>query len=86
MLGLNSTRGGHAAVLLRLARAAYCPDDSPQAGQRFFHFYLPVDGVDPVPLNWILSDSTARFTWDGAMQQGGNPREAERMREALKAP
>jgi hypothetical protein len=86
VLGLNSTRGGHAAVLLRLARAAYCPDDSRQAGQRFFHFYLPADGVGPVPWNWILSDSTARFIWDGAMRQGGNPREAERMRQAFQAP
>jgi hypothetical protein len=56
------------------------------ARQRFFHFYLPTDGDKPVPLNWVLSDRTARFIWDGAMEQGGNTQEAWIPSEALKHP
>ena len=101
--GLYNVRGGHAAVLLREARDALCPDRTPPvyrcdqdvgrpvrcttpeaARQRFFHFYLPADGDKAVPLNWVLSDRTARFIWDDAMQQGGNPQEAWILQQALK--
>ena len=54
--------------------------------QRFFHFYLPADGDKVVPLNWVLSDRTARFIWDDAMQQAGNPQEAWILHESLKVP
>ncbi len=105
VFGLYNVRGGHSAVLLREARAAYCPDDTPPvyqcdvpsglpvrcvtpdaARQRFFHFYLPADGSTPVPLNWTLSDSMARFIWEGAMQAAGNPEEAWIMRRAMASP
>jgi hypothetical protein len=99
-LGLYNVRGGHSAVLLREARTEFCAEDKRQfnqcdvlpvrclapqpATQRFFHFYLPGDGDKSLPLNWILSDSTARFIWNDAMQQGGNLREAWIMQQALK--
>ncbi|GEM_PF-1579908 len=102
LLGLYNVRGGHSAVLLRGARAAFCPDDKPPIyqcdkanglpvrcittearRQRFFHFYLSADGDKPVPLNWVLSDSAARFIWDGAMRQAGNPRETSIMHQAF---
>jgi hypothetical protein len=77
--GLYEVRGGHAAVLLLQARAAFCPAEH----QRFFHFYLPANGTTPVPLNWVLSDAMARYIWDGAMDAGGNQRELQNMRQAL---
>jgi hypothetical protein len=62
-----------------------CVTPAPEAArQRFFHFYLPGEGDKAVPLNWILSDSTARFIWDGAMKEGGNPRETWIMHEAFR--
>ncbi|HEY7580222.1 MAG TPA: hypothetical protein VH855_21755 [Acetobacteraceae bacterium] len=67
LLGLYHVRGGHSAVLLRQARDELCD----QPGQpRFVHFYLPADHGSSVPLNWVLSDATARFIW-GATPDGG---------------
>jgi cobalamin synthase len=61
IFGLNNVRGGHAAVVLRTAKAAHCADG-------FFHLYLPGEtsgngsGVrTDVPLNWVLSDGTTAF-------------------------
>jgi hypothetical protein len=53
------------------------------AGQRFFHFYLPANGNRPIPLNWVLSDTMARFIWNEAMKEAANPREDWIMRQAL---
>jgi hypothetical protein len=87
LFGLYHVRGGHSAVLLRQARDQLCD----QAGlPRFVHFYLPADHGSPVPLNWVLSDTTARFVW-GATPDGGaftdnqvrNGTELSRLTEAL---
>jgi len=53
---INHVRGGHSAVLLRQAHNQFC---GPPV--RFVHFYLPADRGNAVPLNWVLSDHTARF-------------------------
>jgi hypothetical protein len=101
-LSLYNLRAGHAAVLIRQVRDAFCPAPSPSAyrcdsttglpirctnldgvGQRFFHFYLPADGTHPIPLNWILSEGTARFIWNDAMQQAGNAEESWLMHRAF---
>jgi hypothetical protein len=52
-------------------------------GHRFFNFYLPADGDRPVPLNWILSEGAARFIWNDAMRQAGNPEESWLMHQAF---
>ena len=54
------------------------------SGHRFFHFYLPADGTRPIPLNWILSEGTARFIWNDAMHEAGNPEESWLMHEAFR--
>src|SRR5262249_60547935 len=80
--GLYHVRGGHSAVLLRQAHDMLCNDhDHP----RFVHFYLPADNGVAVPLNWMLSNQTAKFIWDGAFgdQQVPNKTEVDRLREAL---
>ncbi len=48
------------------------------------HFYLPADHGSPIPLNWVLSDATARFIW-GAFtdEQVPNAVELARLDEAL---
>lgn len=66
IMGLYNVRGGHAAVLLREARDAYCqvPDhEDGKTRQAFFHFYLPDRPGRSIPLNWMLSDETADFIW-----------------------
>jgi hypothetical protein len=77
-LGLVRVLGAHSAVLLREARQKYCPGS-------FFHFYLPAQGDQQVPLNWILSEATAQFIW-GAMDTpatSGNAVESKRLIAAL---
>jgi hypothetical protein len=80
LLGLYNVRGGHSAVALGEARKRYCPD------RAFFHFYLPglPDGTD-VPLNWILSNDTAEFIWNKAMEvpDSGNQRESQNLSTKL---
>jgi hypothetical protein len=58
--GLYHVRGGHSAVLLRQARDSLC---GPPGKRRFAHFYLPANHGSPIPINWQLSDSAARFIW-----------------------
>jgi hypothetical protein len=59
LLGLYHVRGGHSAVLLRQAHDQFCGEHP-----RFVHFYLPADNGNPIPLNWVLSNKTARFIWN----------------------
>jgi hypothetical protein len=77
-LGLLAVRGGHSAVLLRQARDRFCAPQ--QSTQAFFHFYLPArpDGAE-VPLNWILSDTTAAFIWNAMDQDADNRAEHDRL-------
>jgi hypothetical protein len=56
LFGLYHVRGGRSAVLLRQAHDQFC-----SGRPRFVHFYLPADNGHPIPLNWVLSDPTARF-------------------------
>ena len=73
LVGLNAARGGHAAVLLRQARD--------ELGERFFHFYLPGENGEEVPLNWVLSEATTKFI-RGAIDEdklSGNKTERERL-------
>lgn len=58
LVGLYHVRGGHSAVLLRQAHDQFCAGTP-----RFLHFYLPADHGIAIPLNWVLSNSTARFIW-----------------------
>src|SRR6185312_13781232 len=58
LMGLYHVRGGHSAVLLRQAH-----DACNKGTLRFVHFYLPSDHGEAVPLNWVLSNRTARFIW-----------------------
>lgn len=82
LVGLYHVRGGHSAVLLRQAYDQFC--GSPP---RFVHFYLPADHGTPIPLNWILSNKTARFIWTDAFtdDQVPNATELKRLRDALGA-
>jgi len=77
LLGLNATRSGHSAVLLREARQQFC--GSATTPQQFFHFYLPAAAGFDVPLNWILSERVANYIWIQAMQDFGNRVELNRM-------
>src|SRR5260370_6454820 len=84
IFGLNNVRGGHAAVVLRTAKAENCPDG-------FFHFYLPGEtsgngsGVrTDVPLNWVLSDGTTAFIRAAIEDKGiGNAGEGQRLATPL---
>ncbi len=79
VLGLNHVRGGHSAVLLRQAHDQFCGEPS-----RFVHFFLPADHGTPVPLNWVLSDRTARFIWSAFTDdQVANAAELTRLGAAL---
>jgi len=76
---LYHVRGGHSAVLLRQAHDLFC-DRRP----RFVHFYLPADHGRPIPLNWVLSDETARFIWNAFTdEQVLNAGELKRLDAAL---
>jgi hypothetical protein len=79
LIGLYHVRGGHSAVLLRQARDQFCG-----TRPRFVHFYLPSDHGRPVPLNWVLSEKTARFIWTAFTdQQIPNAAELKRLDAAL---
>jgi hypothetical protein len=79
LIGLYHVRGGHSAVLLRQARDQFCG-----ARPRFVHFYLPSDHGRPVPLNWVLSEKTARFIWTAFTdEQIPNAAELKRLDAAL---
>ena len=72
-------RGGHSAVLLRQARDQFC-----STPPRFVHFYLPADHGEAVPLNWVLSDGTARFIWRAFTDdQVANAAEVTQLKMAL---
>ena len=72
--------GRHSAVLLRQAYDQFCGTRR----RRFVHFYLPADNGVPIPLNWLLSDSTARFIWAAFTdRQVWNGIELERLGSAL---
>jgi hypothetical protein len=87
LIGLYHVRGGHSAVLLRQAHDYFCHPP------RFVHFYLPADheGLPadqkgrPIPLNWVLSNATARFIWGQAFtsDQVANASELTRLKAAL---
>ena len=80
LIGLYHVRGGHSAVLLRQAYDQFC-----EPHPRFVHFYLPADDGRPIPLNWVLSNATARFIWTAfADKQVLNGSEWKRLGEALK--
>jgi hypothetical protein len=79
LIGLYHVRGGHSAVLLRQARDQFCG-----APPRFVHFYLPADEGRPIPLNWVLSNPTARFIWEPFTdKQVSNATEFKRLEAAL---
>jgi hypothetical protein len=81
LIGLYHVRGGHSAVLLRQAHDQFCGGHA-----RFLHFYLPADQEGrPIPLNWVLSDATARFIWEQAFtdQQVANAAELKGLTAAL---
>jgi hypothetical protein len=79
LFGLYHVRGGHSAVLLRQAHDQFCG-----ARPRFVHFYLPADHGSPVPLNWVLSNKTARFIWTAFTdEQVLNATELKRLDAAL---
>ena len=79
LIGLYHVRGGHSAVLLRQAHDQFCG-----ARPRFVHFYLPSDGGRPIPLNWVLSNATARFIWTAFTDdQVSNATELKRLGAAL---
>ena len=72
-------RGGHSAVLLRQAH-----DACKKGTLRFVHFYLPSDHGEAVPLNWVLSNRTARFIWSAFTDdQVSNAAELARLKEVL---
>jgi hypothetical protein len=82
LIGLYHVRGGHSAVLLRQAHDQFCGERP-----RFVHFYLPADDGRPIPLNWVLSNATARFIWRAFTdRQVLNASELKRLDEALKSP
>jgi hypothetical protein len=64
VLALYNVRGGHSQVALRDARAGLC-----ERG-RFFHFYLPArrsGGGTSIPMNWVVSRTTAEIIWDAML-------------------
>ena len=79
LFGLYHVRGGHSAVLLRQMHDQFC---SPRP--RFVHFYLPAYQGLSVPLNWVLSDQTARFIWTAfSDDQVSNAAQTDRLKAAL---
>lgn len=81
LIGLYHVRGGHSAVLLRQAHDQFCG-----TRPRFVHFYLPADKGRPIALNWVLSNSTARFIWTAFTDdQVSNATEINRLNSALKS-
>src|SRR6516165_7035697 len=81
LIGLYHVRGGHSAVLLQQAHDQFCGSQP-----RFMHFYLPGDQGRPIPLNWVLSNATARFIWTAFTDdQVSNATEINRLSSALKS-
>ena len=79
LFGLYHVRGGHSAVLLRQAHDQFC-----RPRTRFVHFYLPAYQGRSVPLNWVLSNETARFIWMAfSDDQVSNATEMNRLKAAL---
>ena len=79
LIGLYHVRGGHSAVLLRQAHDQLCG-----SRPRFVHFYLPGEEGRPIPLNWVLSNETARFIWRAFTDdQVSNATELNRLNAAL---
>jgi hypothetical protein len=79
LIGLYHVRGGHSAVLLRQAHDQFCG-----TRPRFVHFYLPADEGRPIPLNWVLANSTARFIWTAfADDRVSNATELKHLGDAL---
>src|SRR5690349_18634500 len=66
LFGLYHVRGGHSAVLLRHARDQFCGPHP-----RFVHFYLPADQSRPIPLNWVLPNTSAQFIWKAFTDEQG---------------
>lgn len=82
LFGLYHVRGGHSAVLLRQVRDQFC---GPLP--RFVHFYLPADQGRPIPLNWVLSNTSAQFIWKAFTdEQVLNGAELKRLDAALMPP
>ncbi len=85
ILGMYNVRGGQSAAFLRDAAHEFC--DGPS--QRFFHFYLSGQTKPAIPMNWMLSDGTARLIWgdtdpnNDAAKAIGNAAELDRMQKAL---
>jgi hypothetical protein len=79
--GLYHVRGGHSAVLLRQTFDDFCKTPS----QHFFSFYLPGDGRNDIPLNWVLSNTSANFIWTNAFsnKQVDNGVELQRLRTVM---
>jgi len=81
IFGLYNVRSAHTAVLLREATDAYCAE-----AKRFFHFFLIGNSGTDVPLNWILSDRTARYIWSAMDAKGsGNTAEHDSLTAAFNA-
>jgi hypothetical protein len=79
LVGLYHVRGGHSAVLLRQTHDQFC-----SGRPRFVHFYLSADDGRPIPLNWVLSNATARFIWKAFTDaQVCNATELKRLDAAL---
>jgi hypothetical protein len=66
-------------VLLREVRARHCGDGRKQS---FFHLYLykQYERDRDVPLNWVLSSEMADYIWNGAMNEGCNQQELDRLK------
>ena len=79
--GIYHIRGGHSAVLLRQAVDLLCADRHP----RFFNFFLPGQDGESIPLNWVLSDRTAKYIWCDALTAPAvkNEQELQRLRETM---
>lgn len=59
VIGLNSVRGAHAAVLLREVRDEFCKmDEKGRPMRAFYHFYLFNSPDRNIPLNWLLAPQT----------------------------
>ncbi len=69
--GVYTVRSGHSQVVLREARARFCPPAAGSRSQSFFHFYLYGSGQD-IPLNWLLSRKVADYIWTRELSCCGN--------------
>ncbi len=82
IVGSLAVPNGHSAILLRDTRDRYCPPRG--AAKAFFHFYLPGEDGHDLPLNWLLSDTTAGFIWNAMRDPtSGNGAELQSLAEAF---